>query len=315
MSPLNQWMSKVEAYLTYRRAHGYELKIEEIRLKSFARFADTLVPDGHLTISLAVQWARASRRDAPITWARRIEVLRGFARFCQRTDPRTEVPARNLFGAAHRRLVPHIYTDAELAALLEATDRLHPAQGLRPATCRNVFGLLASAGLRIGETLALTRDDVDLDTGVLDIREAKFRKRRYVPLHESATRRLREYAQRRDRLIAHPPSERFFLRDDGKPANQASMLYALHTLCDEMGWHPRGDYPHHRLHDLRHTFIVRSVLRGYERGFDIDHAVMALSTYVGHAKPSDTYWYLTGVPELMSIAAERFHRFALRSPV
>lgn len=313
MSPLNHWMSKVEAYLTYRRAHGYELKIEEILLKSFARLAETLAPDGPLTTSLSVQWARASRRNTPITWARRIEVLRGFARFCQRTDPRTEVPAHDLFGAAHRRLVPHIYSDAELAALLEATEHLHPSQDLRPATCRNVFGLLASAGLRIGETLALTRDDVDLDTGVLDIREAKFHKRRYVPLHESATQRLHDYARLRDRLIAHPCSNRFFLRDDGKAANQAGMLHALHTLCDEMGWHPRGDYPHHRLHDLRHTFIVSSVLRSYARGSDIDHAVMALSTYVGHAKPSDTYWYLTGVPELMSMAAERFHRFASRS--
>jgi integrase/recombinase XerD len=313
MSPLSPWMSKVQAYLTYRRSQGYELKAQEILLKSFARLAETLAAEGPLTDCLALQWAQSSRSQAPITWARRIGVIRGFAQFCQRTDPRTQVPAQNLFGVVRRRLVPHIYSEAELSALLEATDRLHPQQGLRPATCRNVFGLLASAGLRLGEALALTREEVDLDTGLLDIRAAKLHKRRYVPLHDSATQQLRDYAQRRDRLIVHPHCNRFFLRDDGKAVSQANMLRALHRLCNEMGWRPRGDYPHHRLHDLRHTFIVRSVLRTYERDCNIDHAVMALSTYVGHANPSHTYWYVTGVPELMSIAAQRFERFASRS--
>jgi integrase/recombinase XerD len=88
------------------------------------------------------------------------------------------------------------------------------------------------------------------------------------------------------------------------------MLYALHSLCNQLGWTVRGDHARHRLHDLRHTFIVRSLLRLYELGEDIDQGLPVLSIYVGHAKIVDTYWYLTGIPELMAIAAERFHRYA-----
>ncbi len=309
------WMEHVDAYIAYRRSYGYALKMEESQLKSFARFAEENSTDEHLTLALAVRWARTARKPNPLTWSRRIEVLRGFARFCLRTDPKTEIPERDLFGRAHRRLIPHIYTNAEVAALLNATARLLPQEGLRASSCRTILGLLASSGLRIGEALALSRSDVDLDNGVLDIREAKFQKHRLVPLHQSTTIALRDYAQRRDQLVAHPTCDCFFLRDDGRPVDRRSVLYALQTLCDELGWQPRGDYPHHRLHDLRHTFIVRSVLGSYERGCGVDHAVLALSTYVGHAKVSDTYWYLTGIPELMSLAGARFHRYALGGPL
>jgi integrase len=303
------WMSRVETYVAYRRRHGFKLTIDATRLRSFARFADEIGTEDNLTVALAIAWARASQRPSPLTWARRIEVLRGFARFCLREDPATEIPPRGLFGRAHRRLVPHIFTDAELSALLEAANGLEPAHGLRPATCRCVFGLLAATGLRISEALALTTTDVDLDSGVLCIREAKFHQQRRVPLHPSVTESLSAYARCRDRLVPRPTCDRFFLRDDGHSTNQSGMLYALQTLCQQLGWQPRGDYPRHRLHDLRHSFIVRSTLRFYEQGIDVDRAVLALSTYVGHAKVSDTYWYCTGIPELMAIAAERFHRY------
>ena len=112
-------------------------------------------------------------------------------------------------------------------------------------------------------------------------------------------------------VIAQSACAQFFLRPDGLPVNQRAMLYSLQTLCRKLDWHPRGDHAHHRLHDLRHTFIVGSTLRFYEQGIDGEHAVLALSTYAGHARVSDTYWYFTGVPELLTIAAERFHRYAL----
>lgn len=308
------WMAQVETYLVYRRSHGFQLSIDATQLRSFARFADEMGTEEHLTVALAVAWARSARHPSPITWGRRLEVLRGFARYCLRVDPATEIPPSGLFGRAHRRLVPHIYTEIELVALLEATRTLAPQQGLRPATCRCVFGLLAASGLRISEALSLTRADVDLATGVLCIRDAKFHQQRLVPLHPSVTACLGAYAQRRDHLIPRPACDRFFLRDDGQPANQSGMLYALQTLCQQMGWQPRGDYAHHRLHDFRHTFIVRSMLRFYEQGIDVNRAVLALAIYVGHAKVSDTYWYFTGIPELMAIAAERFHQFAEGAP-
>lgn len=310
MSASVSWQSRAEAYLVYRRSLGFKLTIVETQLKAFARFADEIGGQDRLTMALAEQWACTSTRQSPLTWARRIEVLRCFARFCLRFEPATEIPPRELFGPAHRRLVPHIYTEDELVALLEAADHLSPPNGLRPATCRTVFGLLAASGLRISEALALTRTDVDLDAGVLCIHEAKFNKRRLVPLHPSTVKSLRAYAKLRDQKEMCPASEHFFLRDDGQPANQPGLLYALQALCRQLGWRPRGDHAHHRLHDFRHTFIVRSILRFYQQGIDVDRAVLALSTYVGHAKVSDTYWYITGIPELMAIAAERFHRYA-----
>jgi integrase/recombinase XerD len=310
MNTLTSWQSRVEMYLVHRRNLGFDLALDATRLRHFARFADQITGEDRLTVALAAQWARASNRQTPITWARRIEVLRGFAKFWQRYDATTEIPPADLFGTAHRRLVPHIFTDAELATLLQATDRLVSPQGLRPATCRTIFGLLAASGLRISEATKLTRADVDLDAGILHIREAKFHKSRLVPVHPSVAAELKSYVKLRDRIVLRPVSDCFFVRDDGKAANQAGLLYALQTLCRELGGQPRGDYSHHRLHDLRHTFIVRSTLRSYERGIDPDRAVAALSTYVGHAKVSDTYWYFTGIPELMAIAGERFHRYA-----
>lgn len=304
------WMSRVEDYLQYRRGLGYKLANDETRLKGFARFADNLGDQHCLTVALATQWACHSEQDKPMTKARRIEVLRGFSRFCQRLDPATEIPPSGLFGRAHRRLIPHIYSDAELIALLKATDTLVSRSGLRAATCRALFGLLAASGLRISEAIALTREDVDLATGVLYIHEAKMGKSRWVPLHPSTTPSLMTYAQLRDRLVKPTACHRFFLSDSGQAVNRATILYALHTICRQLGWRPRGDYPHHRLHDFRHTFIVHSLLRSYQSGVDIDHAVLALSTYVGHKRISDTYWYFTGIPELMAIAAGRFRQFA-----
>lgn len=310
MSTAASWISRVEAYLAYRRRHGFALSIDETQLTSFARFADALGTADYLSVTLASEWAQRSRHPSPLTWGRRIEVLRGFARYCLRLDSRTEVPPQGLFGPAHRRLVPHIYTEVELIALLEAAKGLAPLDGMRPATCHCIFGLLASCGLRISEALALNRCDVDLDAGVLHIREAKFHQQRLVPLHPSVCNALLAYVCLRDARVPGPLCDSFFVRYDGHAVTQAGIRYALQALCRQLGWQPRGDYPRHRLHDLRHTFIVRATLRFYQQGIDVDRAVLALSTYVGHAKVSDTYWYFTGIPELMAIAAERFERYA-----
>jgi len=310
MNASNFWMLRVEAYLIYRRSLGYKLTIDEVVLRGFARFADAIGDQNCLTMPLAIGWARDSDRDNPLTWARRIEVLRGFSRFCLRLDPATEIPPSGLFGPSHRRLIPHIYSEEELIAILNATDNLLSQHGLRPATCRTLFGLLASSGLRISEATSLTRSEVDFEAGVLCIHEAKFLKSRWVPLHPSTTQSLNDYAQLRDQVISHPACNRFFLSDTGQPVKRANILYALHTICRQLGWKPRGDYMHHRLHDFRHTFIVHSLLRFYQQGIDVDHSVLALSTYVGHARVSDTYWYVTGIPELMAIAAERFERYS-----
>lgn len=315
MSSSAPWSTRIEDYIAYRRSHGYELAMEAGRLRQFAQFAEQTWHQDRLTIELASAWARTSKRQTPITWARRIEVLRGFAKYWIRFDATTEIPPRNLFGPAHRRLIPHIYTKEEIFSLMDATDLLSPVDGLRPATCRTVFGLLAASGLRISEAVNLTRTDVNLDTGILSIRQAKFHKSRLVPLHPSVTAALQGYAKRRDQCVPSPENDCFFLSDLGKPINRRMMLYALHDLCNRLGWQPRGDYKHHRLHDLRHTFIVHSTLQFYQQKIELDRAVLALSNYVGHSEIAHTYWYFTGIPELMAIAAERFNHYAQGEPL
>jgi len=308
------WSTRVQDYLAYRHSLGFDLTNEAGMLKQFASFLDQMGMGGPLTVAHAVEWARTSKRSTPITWGRRLEVIRVFAQYWQRFDPASEIAPIDWFGPAHRRLVPHIYTEAEILALMEAAAQLTPRNGLRPATCRTVFGLLASTGLRISEAIKLTRGDVNLDNAVLTIREAKFHKSRLVPFDPSVTEALRSYARMRDRIVIRAASDCFFLFDNGKPANQPGIRYALGDICERLGWRPRGDYQHHRLQDMRHTFIVRSILYFYQQGIEIDRAIVALSTYVGHAHVADTYWYATGIPELMNIAAKRFNQYAWGTP-
>ena len=157
MSAPQTMAAKVQAYLASRRHAGYTLRIAGGQLAKFAKFADDRHNRGPLTVKLAMEWATASRRQGPLTAARRIEVLRPFARYCQQFDSNTEIPSRHLFRRSHRRLTPHIYSDAELRALLSACGELVPTGGLRGTTCATIFSLLACTGLRISEATALPK--------------------------------------------------------------------------------------------------------------------------------------------------------------
>ncbi len=309
MNSTVSWGDRVTAYLLHRRGLGFSLMPESLYLPQFARFAEQKHAP-RLTVQLAIDWACTSKRQTPITRAHRIIRLRGFAKYCQRFDPDGEIPPLGLFGRTRRRLVPHIYTEQELTELLDATSKLRPTDGLRPLTYRTIYGLLASCGLRINEAIRLTRAHVDLDCGVLAISDTKRHKSRFVPLHSSAVRALETYAHQRDRRVLLPQSNHFFLLDNGKPPTRPRICCALHRLTDDLGWKPRGDYPQHRLQDFRHTFIVRNILRSFEAGLDADRIVLALSTYVGHSHVADTYWYVTGIQELMAIAGNRFQNYS-----
>lgn len=301
--------SKVESYLAERRQAGFALTIAGQQLLSFARFADSSGHKGPLTLKLAIVWANASEVKKPLTAARRIEVLRSFARYCQQFEPDIEIPPLKLFGRAHRRLAPHIYTDSELAQLLSATEQLFSSKGLRRACVCTLLGLIASSGLRLSEATGLLRADVDLQNGLLHIRNGKFGKSRWVPLHSTTTRALQDYSQKRDSDSMSAGTEAFFVSDYGRPAKPRDIGYAFNLLRRKLQWKPRGGHPAPRIHDLRHTFICRRLLQWYEEGLDIDRNILALSTYVGHAKVTDTYWYVTATPELMAIAAQRFEHY------
>jgi integrase len=301
--------AKVEAYLSFRRSLGFQLRVEGVLLRQFAAFADAAGHDGPLTTELALRWARATVSSDRLYGARRLEVVRCFARHLTAIEPGTEIPLRGLLGSAHRRNQPYIFSNAELAALLSAAGRLEPS-GLRPQTYCTLLGLLAAAGLRIAEALGLTRPDADLERGRLTIRETKFRKTRLVPLHPSATAALRVYAAIRDRVVKKPPSDRFFMNNRGLGLPYSTVRTVFSKLCTGLGMVGTGRRRPH-LHDLRHTFACRRVETWAEAGIDLAHAITSLSVYLGHGKVTDTYWYLTATPDLLARAATRFETFTL----
>ncbi len=314
MKPASTMWALVTAYLAARRSMGFDLGIAGRQLLAFARFADQTGHRGPLTVAVAVHWAQSARRATRLTWARRLQTLRPFMKYRAQFDPGTEIAPPGLFGPVHRRLVPHIYTEAETAALLDVAAQLPPLTGLRlrSFTYATLFGLLASTGLRISEALALTPTDVDLPGKSLTVRKTKFRKSRLVPLHPTTVAALMRYAEARRRRVSDRGIETFFVSDRGTPLGDRMVHHTFERLRIRLQWVGRGDYRWPRIHDLRHSYICRALVRSYQQPQGVDHIIDVLSTYVGHASVSDTYWYVTAIPELLALAGQRFAQHAER---
>ena len=198
MSRAKTMVARVEAYLRTRRQFGFQLRIEGGELLRFARYADAAGHRGAVTTELALRWAQTATTATPLYRARRLEIVRCFAKYQVAFEPGTQVPAAGILGPAHRRTPPHIFSSQEIERLVAAAGRLSSPRGLRDSTYVSLIGLLVCTGLRISEALRLGRVDVDLDAGVLSIRQTKFCKSRLVPLHPSARAELQRYAVRRD---------------------------------------------------------------------------------------------------------------------
>lgn len=309
MRPPN-FFALVEDYLAMRRNLGFDVERLRWLLRDFARFLGRIEHRGPITVDLATRWALSSRSPDPARAERRLWAVRQFARHLAAFDPATEIPPAGLFGRIARRNQPHIYSDAEITALLQECNRLQPRDGLRPRTYVALFSLLASSGLRLSEACRLRRHDVDLCKGLLTVREGKFRKSRLVPLHPTTVQALIRYVARRDASRGTQPSEFFFHTDRAPALERAAVEKTFSRLRDRLGWTTHGRAGRPRIHDLRHTFAVRRLLRWYEEGAEVNRKILALATYLGHAKVTDTYWYLSAVPELMAVTAQRFEHFA-----
>jgi integrase len=309
----NSMPERVASYLRTRRALGFTLHIEGRQLARFAAFAEQQGHQGPLTLQLAVAWANASRTPEGLGPARRLEVLRPFAKYCRLFEPQTPLLPARLFGPVHRRLTPHIYTEQELAVLLATCAELVPTNGLRPVTVRTLIGLLAATGLRVGEALRLTDADLDRHQLLLQVRQSKFRKSRLLPIATSTSEALAEYIAVRDQHLERRQPPALFVFDHGKPVSVAHVDYAFKVLRQQLGWQrdANGRWP--RLYDLRHTFACRRLLAWYAEDVDVNRRLPHLATYLGHAKVSDTYWYLTNIPALMAIATARFEQTAVGS--
>jgi integrase len=321
MSTPTDLQAKVDDFLAERHRLGFELHSMGYALRSLANYAANGDHQGPLTADFMAEWARQDKTKLHNlgTSARRIELLRPFARWLRQFEPLTEVPEESVFGSVPGRVAPHVYREDEIVELLGAARNISPKGCLRAATFETLFGLIASAGLRVSEALTLLDGDVDLKDGTLTIRLTKFKKTRLLPLHPSTVQALARYRQLRSREVPITPETPFFVGTRGKRLGQPLGERQVHRVFVELrvqlGWVDRGCHGGPRIHDLRHAFVVRRIMLWHEQGIDVDQAMLSLSTYLGHSKISATYWYLTGVPELMALAGSKFEHFAQESQV
>ena len=228
---------------------------------------------------------------------------RGFARFHSAVDPATEVPPVGLLPEPSHRATPYIYSDEDIVRLRQAAGRLRPDH--RADTYQTLIALIAVTGMRVGESVRLDRDDVDLDEGLLTIRNTKFGKSRQLPLHPSTVDALAGYARRRDQRRPTPKSLSFFTSAIGTRVLRDNVSTVFPRLVREAELQSPHRRRPPRLHDMRHSFAVNTLISWYRDGLDVEPRLPRLSTWLGHATPRDTYWYLSAVPELLELIAER----------
>ncbi|ODU80605.1 tyrosine-type recombinase/integrase [Novosphingobium sp. SCN 63-17] len=299
--------SQLDRYLRVRRSLGYDLGTSERILRRFTRFADHEGAD-HIDTALFLRWHTTLAEACSSTRVARLSVVRLFAQWLSSFDPAHEVPPRGLLPGSYKRSRPHIYTDAEVGAIITAAKALPSIYGLRGLTCSTLFGLIAVTGLRISEALALDRDDLDADHGVLRVRQGKLGKERLLPLDQSVVAQLVGYVAERDRLIGHA-AKPLFVTDKATRLTDCSARYNFAQACQQIGLRTHQPYGKHgrgpHVHDLRHSFAVKTMIDWYRTGKDPAREMIRLTTYLGHSNPSNTYWYLEAVPELLDLAMAR----------
>lgn len=296
MSSLDQALAD---YLQLRRSLGHQLAEAAWLLPGFVAYLDAH-GSGTATIATALGWAEQATAGTTLG-PRRMTAARGFARYLAGIDAATEIPPLGLMPHRQRWRRPFIYSAAEIETLMGRA-RADIVSPLRAQTYATLIGLLAVTGLRIGEAIKLDRSDLDWAQGVLLIRESKFGKSRLVPLQASSVQALSAYAELRDRLQARPEEPSFFMSLTGKRLCYAVVSQTFRRLVENAGI--GTDAPSApRLHDLRHTFAVRTLLEWYRSEEDVQAKIPSLSAYLGHREPASTYWYLSAAPELLALAA------------
>jgi integrase/recombinase XerD len=299
---MNRLRQAAQEYLAVRRALGFKLRGHDRLLTDFLDHLDGCGATS-ITVGVAVAWATAPADVSPVRWSQRLSVVRGFARHLHCLDPLTEVPPDDVLACRRRRPTPYLYSEHDIALLVRAATDLRPL--LRAATYEAFFGLLAVTGMRVGEAIALDDGDVNLHAGVVEIKEAKFRKHRRLPLHHSTVAALRQYTHARDELCPSPKDTSFFVSMRGTRLLHVGVHGVFRTLVAAVGLEPQPDAGPPRVHGLRHSFAVATVRDWHRHDTDPTGKLSLLSAYLGHSDPAYTYWYLQACPELLGLAAER----------
>lgn len=302
---MTEFRRMADEYLAIRRALGFKLVLQGYLLNQFVGYMED-ADATHLTTSLAVAWAKQPAEADPCWWGQRLSVVRGFAQHLHAIDPTHEVPPPDVLPVRFARVVPYLYSEIEIAKLMQAAGALTPP--LRGATYCTLIGLLAATGMRIGEAIRLDRKDVDWTNGMIVVHASKFGRSRQVPLHATTQEALHAYARRRDQLCSRPSSPSFFVSARAARLYYRSVCSTFRRTVGDAGIERPAGLRQPRLHDLRHTFIVRTLLNWYRDDVDVEAVMPRLSAYVGHVKPAGTYWYLEAAPELLALAAQRLER-------
>ena len=238
----------------------------------------------------------------PHRWKQRLDAARGFARYLAASDPEAEVPPAGLLDARPNRHRPYIFTGQEIAALMTAAGqhRWHLPAVTYPA----LFGLIAATGMRLSEATRLDDADADLDEAMITIRDSKYGKSRRIPVDATVTAALRDYLRRRRALRPARAAPALFISAYGTRllGHHADAEFRRVTILTGIGA-DAVNTP--RIHDLRHSFAVRTLASWYRDGGDVAARMPLLSAYLGHVSPVSTYWYLHAVPELLTLAARR----------
>jgi integrase/recombinase XerD len=298
---------ELDQYLSVRRSLGADLRTDERILRRFVTFAD----DGgvaHISTDVFLRWHATLADAGTSTRAARLSKVRLFAQWLSGLDPDHEVPPRGLLPDRYRRGRPYIYSQVEISAIIGQARTLPSIYGMRGLTCSTLFGLISVTGLRISEALSLDRGDLDAETGVLRVRHGKLGKERLLPLDPSVVTRLAAYGAERDRLLGRTP-DAFFVTCEGARLGDCGARYNFAQVCQQIGLRTPQRYQRHgrgpRIHDLRHTFAARTMIDWYRSDKDPAREMIKLTTYLGHSSPSNTYWYLEAVPELLELASTR----------
>lgn len=294
---------RADEYLRLRQALGHDLA-EAVRL--LPRFVAYLEGTGVATITVDAALAWAQQPDAgpgSSLPARRMTVARGFARHMVGIDPLTEVPPLGLVTYRKRWRPPFIYSTADVLALMTEAGRAIPTP-LRAATYQTLIGLLAATGMRVGEALRLERSDIDWAEAAITVRPSKFGKSRELPLSPTTVEALASYAEKRAQSQPRPKTPTFFVSTAGTAVIYPIFGTAFRRFVQATGV-GQGSPARPRIHDLRHSFAVHTLVSWYQAGDDVNAKLPRLSTYLGHRGPVSTYWYLSAVPELLALAARR----------
>jgi len=299
---------QIDEYITYKRSLGFKISVEADELRRFAAFTRKIDHNGSLTSELAMQWATLSSDYSHSYMARRLETIHTFAKYISAFDPQAQIPQLGVFGKCHGRVSPYIYTDEEVSLLMAEAGNLFSPDGIRAYTVSLAIGLLRATGMRVSELTLLKNEDVHMDEGYLFINSSKFKKSRIVPLHPTVIEELSKYREFIAKKLGNrSESDYYFISSYGHKFNTRAFEYAFKLIRQALYTKVITDNSRKiRLYDLRHTFACETVRHWLESGVDVNQKLYLLSTYMGHVKPEDTYWYLSATPELLAISCARY---------